>query len=84
MRRGITIGIRHGATEPVILAGPEVPLQQQRDEFKAQRAVKTHPDFARISLFDLDDTQSRSARFTPVVPARAEENLKPTPKPKKS
>lgn len=67
MRLAVTIGIRHGATTPVVLTGPHVPYQAQRDAFKDVRASKENAEFERVTLYELDAGNGRSMRFKPVA-----------------
>jgi TolA protein len=46
------IGILHGGGDPVVISGPEVPYEQQRERFKEALAKRVHPQFERIDFLD--------------------------------
>ncbi len=43
--------VLHDGGSPIVISGPEVPYEKQREIFKAEYAgERTHPKFARVEL----------------------------------
>jgi len=67
MRYAITTGIRHGHQAPVVITGPEVPLNEQREAFLKMRGETEHPNFHKVELWTSDAGIIRKARFSKPV-----------------
>jgi len=77
MRYAITTGIRHGHQAPIVITGPEVPLNVQRETFLKMRGQTEHPDFHKVELWTSDAGITRKARFSkPLTAAEKKEIAK--------
>ena len=64
------IGILHGGGDPVVVSGPEVPYETQRERFKEALAKRVHPQFERLDFLDSRTGVRKHKKF--ITPAEAE------------
>jgi hypothetical protein len=75
MRTAVTLARRHGATKWELLSGPEVPLREQQEAFKAIRMQPVHADLAEVS-FREDGASARNYRLATAAQAQASAEAK--------
>ena len=51
MRQAITLFVAHGEAHLRVLSDGSVPIEEQRQAFKALKAKREHPEFSRIELW---------------------------------
>ncbi|MES2923692.1 MAG: hypothetical protein V4819_19210 [Verrucomicrobiota bacterium] len=64
------IGILHGGGDAVVVSGPEVPYEQQRERFKEALAERVHPQFERLDFLDSRTGVRKHKKF--ITPEEAE------------
>jgi len=70
----VTVGVPHDERKkPVVIAGPEVPVQQQIGDFKALKAERLNKEYSQVVL--LRSAGSRKARFISPAEAKAREKI---------
>ncbi len=70
MRTGIVIGMRHGALETMIVAGPGVPLERQEELMRrAQDGDGLHNEYSRLEFWTSNGGLQVALGFRPVVEA---------------
>lgn len=79
MRTAITIGYPHNG-KPVMISGPDVPVDKQRHDFK-RRCVSGHdPEFKRIEIRETVDRYA-NLKKPQVPPASVTPTTLQTPEP---
>lgn len=52
MRTSMLVGIRRDNGKSEVLATPNIPTETQRADFKAAKAVATHPVYREVQLWE--------------------------------
>lgn len=70
----LIIGLTHEAEERVVISGPEVPVDQQRQKFKNDfMPLRVHSKFCRVELLDSRrGVRKRKSFITPKEAKRRE------------
>lgn len=62
-RSAITIGHPHNGGALVVVHGPGVPIQDQKDRIRAHNVSREHPEFSRVELWTSDSGRIRTYKF---------------------
>ena len=73
MRTAATFATEHGGKKVVLLHGPSVPIDEQKQEFKKLCAEPTHAKFERVELWE---SGSGIVRVLKLDPAKEEKKAK--------
>lgn len=63
MRTALTIAHLHKGKKAILVSDESVPIQTQRDSFKAIVADSTHPEFKRVEIWESDGGRVRYKNF---------------------
>ena len=72
MKYAITIGFKRGdGAEPEVIAGPSVPVHEQKAQFKSLASKRENNDFERIEIIDSARGRIRKAKFLTTAELKA-------------
>jgi len=54
MRTALITARKHGQKALGVISGPDVPIAEQREKFKAFARAPHHPDFEEVQLWESD------------------------------
>ena len=68
MRTAITLGVRHGTVSPVVVSGPNTPIEQQEERMRrALDGDGLHNEYSRLEFWTSNGGLQAALTFRPVV-----------------